>query len=343
MQRTVHRPSLSQASKPMPLVLLESTSAVSIEYLGVVLLACAVLGCVLYLLHNYQKNKALEEGELLERPNVIRSLLTAALDSRSRLDIFLANGQRLPRPLAGCIEKIGSKTLHITLGSAALPANLRSFPLLFYFHLGSGHDKIFYSFTSSISEITTFDGHFSMEIALPKILTNAQKRDFVRICPGPGMIEAMVVWKIAPVPSDSTLPATAQILGSPHFSYRPPKAAQAALVDISGGGVLLRIAGERLAQVQIQFAAGDSCCILVLVHDIETDKILTIWLAGICRRVRCPQNTANIDVGVQFTHWAQVEKLSMPIHWSPVLRDGEVPSLLAWTLRVQTLLTRKKQ
>lgn len=343
MQRVVHRPFLSQASKPMPLVLLESTSAVSIEYLVIVFLACLALGGILYVVNTYHKNKALEEGELLERPSVIRSVLTAALDSRSRLDIFLANGLRLSRPLAGCIEKIGSKNLNITLGGATLPANLRSFPLLFYFHLGSGHDKIFYSFTGSISEITTIDGHFSMEIAVPKILTNAQKRDFVRICPGPGMIEAMVVWKIAPVLSEGSLPTTVQNLGSPHFSYRPPKVAQIALVDISGGGVLLRIAGERLAEAQIQFATGDSCCMLVLVRDIESDKILTLWLAGICRRVLCPKHTTNIDAGIQFTHWAQVEKPSTPIHWSPVLRDGEVPSLLAWTLRIQTLLTRKSR
>lgn len=327
----------------MPLVLLESTSAVSTEYIVLTLLGFAVLAVMLFLINNYHKKKALEEGELLERPSVIRSVLSAALDSRSRIDIFLANGVRLATPVAGFIEKVESKNLYITLGNLALPANIRSFPLLFYFRLGAGHDTVFYSFTGTISELVTENGHLGLVIGMPSALTNAQKRDFVRINPGPGMVEALIVWKLEAVPGPDTLPRKAQDLGSPHFSYRPPKSAQVVLVDISGGGALLRFAGERLKECGQHFAIGDTCCLLILLHDMENDSIFTIWLTGICRRIASSSNTANLDVALQFTHWSQVEKATGPIHWNPVQREGEVPAILAWTLKVHTFLTRKSR
>lgn len=327
----------------MPLVLLESTSAVSLEYIILTLLGFAVLAIILYFVHRYYQKKALEEREPLERPSVIRSILSAALDSRSRIDIFLANGVRLATPLAGFIEKLETKSLFINVGKLKLPEKIRLFPLLFYFQLGSGHDKVFYSFTGSISDFSTENGLLSLQIHVPKALTNAQKRDFVRINPGPGMLEALVVWKIGPVLGPSTLPESAAVLGSPHFSYRPPKSAQVALVDISGGGALLRFAGERQQECGQHFIVGDTCCLLVLLHDLDNDKTFTVWLAGTCRRTACTSGTANMDVALQFTHWAQVEKATSPIRWNPVQREGEVPAILTWTLKVHTFLTRKSR
>lgn len=326
---------------PMPLVLLESTSAVSIEYIILTLLGFTILAIILYFVHTYHQKKALEEREPLERPSVIFAILSAALDSRSRIDIFLANGVRLATPLAGFIEKLEAKSLFINMGKLKLPEKIRLFPLLFYFQLGSGHDKVFYSFTGSISEFSSEKGLLSLQIPVPKSLTNAQKRDFVRINPGPGMVEALVVWKVGPVLGPGTLPASAAELGSPHFSYRPPKSAQVALVDISGGGALLRFAGEHQQECGQHFSVGDTCCLLILLHDLDSDKTFTVWLAGTCRRTTCNSNTANMDVALQFTHWAQVEKATSPIHWNPVQREGEVPAILTWTLKVHTFLTRK--
>lgn len=328
---------------PMPLVLLESTSAVSIEYIILTLLGFSILAIILYFVHRYHKKKALEEGEPLERPSVIHSILSTALDSRSRIDIFLANGVRLASPLAGFIEKIESKRLFINVGTLKLPQNLCASPLLFYFQLGTGHDKVFYSFTSVINEVVTENGLLSLQINLPKALANTQKRDFVRINPGPGMVEALVVWKMGAVLGPSTLPPSAAVLGKPHFGYRPPKSVQVTLMDISAGGVLLRLAGERIQECGHYFSVGDTCCLLALLHDLDSDKTFTAWLAGTCRRTTCTSDTENMDVALQFTHWAQVENATSPIHWNPVQREGEVPAILTWTLKVHTFLTRKSR
>ncbi|MEG2172780.1 MAG: hypothetical protein RRY29_05925 [Desulfovibrionaceae bacterium] len=326
---------------PIPLIVYETTTSPSTEYMLLMLSGALLLGIVLYGINWYHKKNVLEKGELLARPSVIRGVLTAALNARSRIDIFLATGERLTHPLTGCLEAIEPKTLFINLGSAQPPEKFCSLPLRLYFFLGAGHDKIFYSFDGNILSRRVTDGALVVEMPLPQLLTNAQKRDFVRICPGPGMLEALFFWKFALTPCAENLPDTAQNLGKVHFSYRPPKAVQVALVDISGGGARLRLAGSRLNETGIRFDVGDRCCLLVLLRDIETDELITVWLAGICRRfVRSPKST-NLDTGLQFTHWAQVKKIDNPIHWQAVQSDGEVPPILVWSLHTQTFLTRK--
>lgn len=326
---------------PLPLVMYETTNMVSTEYIILALLGCLLLAVGLYVLNIFQKKKLLEEGELLERPSFIRKILTNAQDSRSRFDIFLSTQARLGHPIMGCLEELTAKNLTINLGKTKLPPELHRTPLVLYFQLGTGSEAIFYSFTGTLSAYEAKDSGHYITLALPKALSNTQKREFVRITPGPGMVEAVVLWRQKAPQDIQALPRQGQQLGCPDFTYRPPTAAQVALIDISGGGVLLRLAGPRLIQLNMHFAVGDNCCFLILLHDLDTDKIINLWLAGICRRVRQTQNTSNVDVGIQFTHWAQVEKPTQPIQWQAVQRDGEVPPILTWTLRVQTLLTRR--
>lgn len=324
------------------LVLFESTNAVSMQYILFLCIGFAILALGLFFMNRYQKKKALEEGEFLERPSVIHSVLSAALDARSRVDIFLG-GNRYGQPLSGCIEHLSSKNLFIVLPSSKLPAAVRTARLHFYFYLGTGADKTFYHFTGTALEFTHHEERFGMEVPLPKALNNAQKREFLRINPGPGMVEAALLWKMDP---NIPLPGAAQHLGSPHFSYRPPKSAQMAVVDISGGGVLLRLSGERIDQLKEhfpEFCLGDTFCMLLLLHDLDSDKIFPIWLTGLCRRIISAPHSSNLDVGLQFTHWAVVEKTTSPITWTSVHMDGEVPRILAWTLRIQTYLTRKSR
>lgn len=324
----------------VPLVMFETTSMVSTQYIVLAITACILLAVGLYALNVFHQKKALEEGELLERPSFIRKILTLAQDSRCRFDIFLASEPRVGQPIMGSIEEITAKTLKITLGSSKVPPKFFTTPILLYFQLGTGNETFFYSFTGSVIARATTDSGLCITMDMPKLLSNTQKREFVRVIPGPGMVEALVVWKCDTSPDIATLPTLGQTFGSPHFTYRPPKAAQVALIDISGGGVLLRLAGGRILPLNMRFAIGEAFGMLLLLHDIETDEIITLWLAGICRRVRLTQNTTNVEVGIQFTHWAQVEKPTQPIRWQKVERDGEVPLILTWTLRVQTLLAR---
>lgn len=324
------------------LVLFESTSAVSTRYILFLCMGFALLALGLFFMNRYQKKKALEEGEFLERPSVIRSLLSAALDSRSRVDIFLG-GNRLGQPIMGYIEQVGPKSIFIALPSSKLPAAVRTAKLHFYFYLGTGNDKTFYHFTGIALDFIRLEESFGMQVLLPTALSNAQKREFLRINPGPGMVEAALLWRMPP---DTSLPRAAQHLGNPHFSYRPPKSAQFALVDISGGGVLLRFSGERINQLKgllPDFCLGDTFCMLLLLHDLDSDKIFFVWVTGLCRRIISAPHSSNLDVGLQFTHWALVEKPTSPITWTAVQMDGEVPRILAWTLRIQTYLTRKSR
>lgn len=323
-----------------PLVMFESTSAVSTHFIIVAILVALLIIVVLYMLHRHQQKTALESVDPLERPSFIRAILTSAIDERCRMDIFLSNGMRLSRSLTGFCVELGTKNMFINTGAISLPANIQTLPLTIYFFLNRGTEKIFYSFTGILCGVSNVGGQNRLELPIPNHLTNAQKRDFVRICPGPGMVEAVVLWKNSPAAEQSTLPPDAKQLGAPHFSYRPPHAVQTALINISGGGVLLRLAGERLQQIKAQYVLGDSFIVLVLLHDLETDKILTIWISACCRRVVRAESTANIELGLQFTHWALAEKPSAPITWHAVQLEGEVPPILTWTLRVQSFLSR---
>lgn len=325
---------------PIPLVMFETTSIVSTQYTLLAIMACVLLAVGLYTLNFFHKKKVLEEGELLERPSFIHKVLTLALASRCRLDIFLASEARVGQPIMGSIEELTAKTLKITLSSGKVPPKFFTTPILLYFQINTGNETFFYSFTGTVLAHATTASGLCITMAVPKLLSNTQKREFVRVAPGPGMVEALVVWKCDTTPDITTLPTLGQNFGSPHFTYRPPKAAQVALIDISGGGVLLRLAGERIMPLNMRFAMGEAYSMLVLLHDIETDRIITLWLAGICRRVRLTKDTTNAEVGIQFTHWAQVEKPTQPICWQKVERDGEVPLILTWSLRVQTFLTR---
>lgn len=329
------------ATWPVPLVMFETTSMVSTEYMILVFVAVLLLAVGLYTLNVFQKKKLLEEGELLERPSFIAKIFALSLDSRCRFDIFPTTGARLGQSLMGYMEELTATSLTINLGKAAPPPEVQSTPLICYFQLGTDKNSIFYAFTGTVAAHSVKDTGHCITLPMPKSLSNSQKRDFVRISPGPGMVEAVVAWKQAVSPEPQPLPSQGQLLGNPDFTYRPPKAAQVALVNISGGGVLLRLAGTRLVELQIRPTLGDRWFLLILLHDLETDHIRTMWLTALCRRIRHTRDTPNVDIGLQFTHWAQVDKPSQPIHWQPVQNEGEVPAILTWTLRVQSLLTRR--
>lgn len=276
----------------------------------------------------------------LERSEVVSAVLQSAAWRRSRMDVIHAAPDAPPAPLHGaCSEPMDGKHVCIEVMNDVPNEAWNGAPVNVYFSFVDHGARNFYHFSSNIIEIQREKESVILKLTFPAALTNGQRRAFVRVMPESGMVEALTLWPFDYTPQ--SLPLSAAALGRPPFVFRPPAARHISLVDISASGAQVRLAASRLGGQQKRWAVGDGCVMLLMLESLKEGGTLPLWLACECRRTHVSPHSADLCLGLRFTHWCVPSSLGAPIAWSEVEEEGEVPALLRWTGRANVLLSRR--
>lgn len=308
---------------------------------GGLLLAVALL---LLFLHRRQRKQDEIPLTPLEEPGFIGEIFTNCADERLRMAISCSRNKLSSSQATGTLLPPEEGDLHaplsLVLSEAPKPEEWAEAPVDVYFRFNADGEKTFYHFSSFVQSLHQKDGAWYMTMARPSVLTNNQRREFVRVVPPTDIVEAITAWPLSAQPL-LTLPTNARDLGRPPFAYRPPRVILLEMMDISAGGMRLRLPVAQVRAKQVRCAPGMRFAVLLLVDALRPDgSRQMLWVATTVRRAVLSADKAHVELGVQFTHWAPTTALTDPINWEPVEADGEVPFLLRWVSRVNTLLAR---
>jgi len=125
---------------------------------------------------------------------------------------------------------------------------------------------------------------------------------------------------------------TGRMLGIPMCTYRPQKVSQVALLDISAGGVRLRLDADRCRQLPDGLRSGDAFIVMIVFADWQGDaEPRQIWFKCECRHTGVHAD-GNPLIGLQFHSWSLTEKLTDPIVWTDLEEHEEVPPLFEWLI-----------
>ena len=315
-----------------------SVSPELVYTMGGLLLAVALL---LFVLHRRQKNMA-EAANLMENPAFIQQVLENSVHQRRKFAVVCTRKKLSTHTLNGHLVPSEEKRKEVVLELVApeKPEEWAAAPVDVYFYLQKGEAKEFFHFASFVSQVEQGPSGWCLTLPIPSALTSNQRREFLRIEPGAGMVAAVTAW---PQPHSTllTLPTMPAELGRPPFAYRPPRVLLLELMDIAAGGVRLRLPVAQIRTSQALCAPGSRYIILLAVDALrsEGDRQL-VWICATVRRAVILPGKSHVDLGMQFTHYCMVDKLSQPLEWLPVEPDGEVPFLLRWVGRANILLTR---
>jgi hypothetical protein len=238
-------------------------------------------------------------------------------------------GRALPGP---CSSIEGNSAI---VDVTELTHSLRSWngePVKVYFKLNAKGVGGFYAFSSHVLGMRDTSSGVSVKLALPSEIAPMQKRSFVRITPSPTHLLGIGLWSLNPA---LPLPQTHTKLGKPILSYRPDKLAQCTLLNLSAGGMRMKVPKELLQLFPAGLPLDSQLLCLLLLRSSEHDHRLPFWL--VCTVVSLMDDLEKVKpgiiVGLKFKTWAHAEANSYVISWFPLGRSGEVPPLASWVIR----------
>ena len=278
-----------------------------------------------------------------ENPAFITSIFQQCADRRVPLSIICTGRSLKSTSLTGILklrEDDPQGPLTVVLNDARHAESWIGAPVDVYFHFNEARGKTFYHFSTFIQSLEVVEDEPLLRLTRPSVLTNNQRREFVRVEPPTDMVDAITAWPLK-CGSLPTLPALPRDLGRPPFAYRPPRVILMELVDISAGGLCLRVPVAQVCTKQVRCAPGTRFVVLLAVNSLQPNSARQLlWLAAVVRRAITNEAKTHVDMGMQFSHWALADALAAPIDWQPVALDGEVPFLLRWVSRVNSHLAR---
>lgn len=308
---------------------------------GGLLLAVAIL---LVILHRRQRKQDIAPLSPLEESAFITEIFTQCADQRLRMSITCGRDKLSSTQAAGHLLPEGTDKhdvpLTMVLTDAPKSDEWAEAPVDIYFHFNVNGEKTFYHFSSFVQDLQQKGDAWHMTVLRPSALTNTQRREFVRVTPPTGSVEAITAWPLSAQPL-FVLPTNSHSLGRPPFAYRPPRVILLEMTDISAGGMGLRLPVAQVRAKQVRCAPGVRFVVLLIVESLRPDgSRQMLWLSATVRRAVLTSDKTHVELGLQFTHWAPTDALTDPLQWEPVEADGEVPFLLRWVSRVNTLLAR---
>lgn len=166
-----------------------------------------------------------------------------------------------------------------------------------------------------------------LELARPARLELWRRRFFDRVAPPRPEVLDLGVWAW-----DPATPCPLRPEGPPDLAFVPGRLETVRLADISAAGAALRVRRDTLSALGAE-GRLKGCLLLVRLRDAG-GRPLTLWLA--CARRHATTRTSrprSLTLGLSFVRWAEVADADSPISWKHAASGGEVPPLLAWTLR----------
>jgi hypothetical protein len=271
---------------------------------------------------------------------VVRRLLELAVDQRSIMlveftDHDLTSG-RFFGPCAAFDE-------HTVLVDVSLHKNFPEWAgtgALVSFKIDSKGTSSYYQFTATLQATPRRTGGFGMLLNAPAEIVPNQKRSFVRVSPRREMTFGVGIWSLKDTQARPSEPAS---LGAAHASYRQDHPEHLALLNVSAGGLCLKLRRLENNQTPLDPQPGDRLLCLLMLRSQEGARLLPFWLdCAVMNRTEMQSEPYSI-LGLRFRSWAMPIPGKEKIDWFTVGDEGAVGPLGAWVLHQQLVQLRQKR
>lgn len=304
--------------------------------LSVVGFLLAVLAA-LSLLRAYRagRHKFIPAG-FIASPRQIRQLLGEALAQRSVMEVqMLYDLHRAGRILRLSIHEISRGNIYIAaddLKNAAARWTGRAVNC--YFKVRIKDQPVYYNFESAVKEVQAGPGGQALLVLpLPEKLQNRQKRAFLRLEPPQEYLIGSAVWLGWHVPSDEAL-ENIRNWSKPSLSLLPGRRSQFTLVNMSAGGLRLRVPRSELQDAGYDLHVSEQILVLLDLLDPETRKRLRLALTARVQYLTQDYQSKDTVAGLKFVAWAQPQDDGgSRLHWLRLTSDSEVAALGNWIVR----------
>jgi hypothetical protein len=215
-----------------------------------------------------------------------------------------------------------------------------------FFRVNIDGDFIYYTFQSKIDGI-----HFPMKglchitITIPELLENRQKRAFLRIRPPDEFFKGSAIWHGLSLPEGETL-ADLGKWNRPGLLLLPRRLEQFQILNISAGGMRLRVPHAVVREKDIRINSVEQIIIMLDLLEPEPNKLLRFWIQCRIQSVWFEHPSRDLYVGIQFMAWGRPREYPgggahSEIEWLRLPHSNEVEPIGNWIMRRHMELFRE--
>ena len=279
----------------------------------------------------------------------VRAILRDAFEQRRPFEIQVTSDNFTRRPTIRCApDMLGVDTISLELsGIQSLSDNWLGRVVSVYFRTKIDGQFVYYTFPSAIKGIhIPKQGLCVVTLDFPQYMDNRQKRAFLRITPPGEYLLGAALWPEASMPEPEKLGDLA-LWPRPKLMILPGTTEQFSIMDISAGGVRLRIPSEVIKEHDLEFATVSQVMLMLDLQDAQLGKHLRFWLLCRIQSVWQEGSSKNIQIGLQFLSWARpriaAEQTAQGsgLEWLRLSAANEVEPLGNWIMRRHLELFRE--
>ncbi|PTN35039.1 hypothetical protein [Desulfonatronum sp. SC1] len=265
---------------------------------------------------------ATKSGELLEQ----------AMVERAKLIVVPALLSHSPKSVAGTITSFTVKSTNlelISLGGLTIDSWLRN-GVTCYFQLSDRAKacEFYYNFASPILFLTKQPGGYACVLQTPEALSLGQRRSSMRIFPRPEYVLGFSLWPkgqfMTRCPETNRVKLNPPLINSNHLQEN-----QIQLLDLSAGGMKLKIRHVGLKNVIAAWEEMPGVVIWLVLHDPQKKRNMTLWFKGRICYNHVDHSTKDIVSGLELTTEGIKEKSGKMV-WRTVERRM-IKDLATWT------------
>jgi len=264
---------------------------------------------------------------------VVRDLLEQAILQRSTMQVEFTDAELTSGRFAGPCVKFDEKTVFVDVALHKHLSELIGEEVRVSFKTHTKRTSSYYQFTSQVHSLPRCGAAYGITLAIPEEIRSNQKRSFVRITPRKEAVYGIGVWEMQPARTHRNDP---DALGAAQVSFRQDHQKELALLNVSAGGLSLKVQRPPEDQPAMDPQPGDRLLCLLMLAAPEGEPALSLWLESTVVNRRELENDPCAVVGLRFDAWAApAQDKGGVAAWFGLGEDGAISALATWIVRHQ--------
>ena len=285
----------------------------------------------------------------IEDPKQIKNLIRAAIDQRSAFDVQPDSEDGTKRPTLRCTPLTMTRD-HVIIEITSI-RSLSDYwigrAVHVYFRVKVDGFSTYLTCKSTIEGVRNRGQNLAeVDIAIPAVLENRQKRAFLRLTPPLDLVRGGALW------CEQDMPIAHQLddindWADPTLLLLPGKFEQFHILNLSAGGMRVFVPRQTLRETPLAFHSVGQVLLLMDLIDPDAQKRLRVWLQCRIQNLWEEQTTHDLYVGLQFIAWAKGKKgttmADTPgrLDWFKISLNSEVECIGNWIMRRHLELLRE--
>lgn len=309
---------------------------------GIIVVLLGVIAVMSYL---KRKHGGYVPAGWVMRPADITNQLQQAINTRRKVELqFHTPGMRRHSTMCSAIALEHGTLLIECSGLSKLSPKWIGRHVECFFSIEENNRLTFYTFISTIAGIRMEGENICMmNIRMPEVLEQRQKRSFLRIEPPEQYVLGMALWA-EKLDSSGSIPLDIKAWDKPELVYIPNKTAELELVNISAGGARIKIRREVAKKCNLTFTIAERFMLLLDLWEPELGKRDRYWLLCRTQTPFIDFETRNVDLGVQFIGLAKnKENSTHTLVWIPFKKEDGIEVIGNWAMKRHLEMYREKE